>query len=59
MELDIGWEGRVHIHLAGVNHRVFWLTRRRERGTQKKMRRGLFDQGRWRRGGDECFFITL
>lgn len=32
MEWDLGLEGRVHIQLAGVYHRVFWWTQEKIEG---------------------------
>lgn len=29
MELDLDSEGGVHVQLAGINHRVFWLAQRK------------------------------
>lgn len=61
MESGLGLDCRVHIQLARVEHRGFWLTQRKleghaagVRGVRVARRDGemhcVFDQGRWRRG---------
>lgn len=55
MESDLGLEGRVHLQLARVDHRVFWWTQRKieghrgNKGRPKEMH-GFFYCRRRRRG---------
>lgn len=56
MGWDLGLEGRVHIQLVRVYHRVFWWAQRKieehKDGIGRDLKRCMcfFGLGRWRRG---------